>query len=297
MAVLVSVFDTRIGPVQFIVVPANFNEAIVKKTTKLMDFFQDEFFIQENPEDGVKSLNLVINVPSEWARGKTELTLLSIITTEETPAVEQYKRSMIEFKNTLLARPTAYMAFYKGHRQQALLKSMEIDVEKVLPEIEESYRVLKEMAETLQDHVKIDAPITHAYVSNLSEVSASGLQVPRSALNELRELARSKGGNALFAVFRKIGDMMKVDLIPSSQQVIKVRVIVDELTPEFIMRASQIIALPLLFTTGICQERAGRCSYEAYFSVSSNIDEETRRITSGLEKVKHVESVEITRVA
>nr|MDO8118609.1 hypothetical protein [Candidatus Sigynarchaeota archaeon] len=265
MAVLISVFDTRMGPVQFITIPANFNESIIKKTTKLMDFFneKDEFFIQENPEDGVKSLNLAMNVPSEWARGKTEITLLSVITTEEYPNVEQYKKAMVEFKNAFLARPSAYMAFYKGHRQQALLQSLGVDIGTFQADINENYRVLKEMAEILYDHVKIDAPITHAYVSTISDVVASGMQVPKSALNELRELSRSKGGNALFAVFRKIGDMMKVDLIPSSQQVIKVRVIVDELTPEFIMRASHIISLPLLFTTGICQERAGRCSYEA----------------------------------
>jgi hypothetical protein len=101
--------------------------------------------------------------------------------------------------------------------------------------------------------------------------SAEQLPVPRSALNELKDLARGKGATRAFTVFRKVGDMMKVDVIPCSGQAIKVRIIVRELTPEFIMRTARVIELPLLFTSGICQEKAGIAMLEKVEKVEINV--------------------------
>jgi hypothetical protein len=299
MAVLLAFFDTRIGPVSFITLPPSFNENIVKRTVKLMDFMHEanEFFLQEYPEDGIKSINLSIEIPSKWARGKRELLQITIFSTEETPPVDLFKQTLNGFRQRLFQDPDIYMAFYKGNRMEYIHAAEPLDPEKLEKAINEKYEILAKHVEWLNNQARIDTPNTYAYLTAVGDIAAMELmRFPKSALNELKELARSKNVSSVFAVFRKIGDMMKVDIIPTARQVIKVRIIVKELTPELIMRTSQIIALPLLFTSGICQEKAGKCSYEAYFAVSDNVEETAKRVSDGLGALTYVESVEITTV-
>nr|MDO8114126.1 hypothetical protein [Candidatus Sigynarchaeota archaeon] len=278
MAVLLSIFDTRLGPVAFLVVPKNFNDKIIKNTTKLMDFVHEtgEFFIQESPEDGIKSVNLNLSIPSKWARGKAEMAQLSIMTTDVAPPIELFKKRMVEFGNQLLQDPDIFIAFYKGNRKEYIpdAEPLKQDIKKLDGIIAQKIEKISGMLDRLHDQVRIDTPTTYAYKTSMALISSSEhVPVPKSALNELKELARAKKTSNLFTVFRKIGDMMKVDMLPCEGDVIKVRIIVKELTPEFIMRTSQVISLPLLFTSGICQEKAGKCSYEAYFAVASNVED------------------------
>jgi hypothetical protein len=124
------------------------------------------------------------------------------------------------------------------------------------------------------------------------------IPLPKSALNELKEVVQSTKNSTsnLFMVFRKVGDMMKLDIIPSSAQVIQVRIIVKELTSEFIMKTSKVIGLPLLYTAGICQEAMGRCSYEAYFSFKGNVDAVKQQLLEDLKSLELVEKVEINLI-
>ncbi len=304
MAILLSIFDTRLGPVAFIVIPRSFNEAVVKKAVKLMDFVHgDEFFIAD-VEDGVKSINLPINIASKWARGQAEMAQLSVFTTEETPQLDSFKKSMLDFKEELAKDPEMYMAFYTGNRREYIPMSFfttaegkAIDGGELERLIIAKHNKLAGMLDGLHDQLRIVTPTTYASMLPLASIaSAEQLPFPRSALNELKELARSKGVARTFTVFRRIGDMMKVDVIPSSGQAIKVRIIVKELTPEFIMRTARVIELPLLFTSGICQEKAGKCSYEAYFSVPGNVEETIARVKTGIAMLEKVEKVEISVV-
>lgn len=284
-------------------IPKNLNSEIVKKTAKLMDFVHepDEFFIQEDPEDGIKSINLALSIPSKWARGGADMAQLSIITTEETPPVDLFKQRMIEFRDKLLEDQDIFMAFYRGNRKEYIPASFfssandqGIDIAKLDDIIVTKCDEIYSLMDYLQNQVRIDTPTTYAYLTTLAQLAQDGnVQVPKSALNELKEIVHAKSASNIFAVFRKIGEMMKIDLIPCTGQVIKVRIIVMELTPEFVMRTSQVISLPLLFTSGICQEKAGKCSYEAYFSVSGDVNETINRVQSGLQQLPHVQHVEI----
>jgi hypothetical protein len=305
MAVLLSIFDTRLGPVAFIIVPRNFNEKILKKTVKLMDFVHDdEFFIQDNSDDGVKSINMPISIPSKWARGQAEMAQLSVFTTEEAPQLDIFKKSMLEFKEELAMDPDMYMAFYTGNRRDYIPGSFfttaegkAIDRAQLERLITAKHDKLAGMLDGLHDQLRIVTPTTYASMLPIVSISSTEqLPVPRSALNELKDLARGKGATRAFTVFRKIGDMVKVDMIPCSGQAIKVRIIVKELTPEFIMRTARVIELPLLFTSGICQEKAGKCSYEAYFSVPGDVDATIARVKAGIAMLEKVEKVEINVV-
>ncbi|HME53049.1 MAG TPA: hypothetical protein VKM55_12580 [Candidatus Lokiarchaeia archaeon] len=307
VSILLSIFDTRLGPVSFMAIPQKLNAEIVKKTAKLMDFVHepDEFFIQEDPEDGIKSINLALAIPSKWARGGVEMAQLSVITTEESPPIDLFKQRMIEFRDKLLEDQDIYMAFYRGNRKEYIPASFYssasgqgIDPATLDGTIAAKCDKIFSLMDYLQNQVRIDTPTTYAYLTTLGKLSQDeAVQMPRSALNELKEIVHVKSASNVFAVFRKIGDMMKIDLIPCSGQVIKVRIIVLELTPEFIMRTSQVISLPLLFTSGICQEKAGKCSYEAYFSIPGDVDETIQRVQSGLQQLPHVQKVDIQLVS
>ncbi|MEX2680744.1 MAG: hypothetical protein Q6373_004040 [Candidatus Sigynarchaeota archaeon] len=305
MAVLLAIFDTRLGPISFMVIPRNFNEKIVRKTIKLMDFVQDdEFFIKDDPEEGVKSINMPLNIASKWARGQVEMAQLSVFTMEETPAIDVFKRSMLDFKEQLASDPDIYMAFYTGNRKEYIPATFfttpegkAIDPAQLDGLIAAKYNKLAGMLDALNDQLRIVTPTTYASMLPIAAIaSAEQVPIPRSALNELKDLARGKAASRAFTVFRKVGDMMKADLIPCSGQAIKVRIIVKALTPEFIMRTARVIELPLLFTSGICQEKAGKCSYEAYFAVAANIEETIARVKAGLELLENVEKVEISVV-
>jgi hypothetical protein len=306
MAVLLSIFDTRLGPVSFMTIPKHFNEQVVKKTVKLMDFIHDDdFLIQEHPEHGIKSINMPITIPSKWARGQVEIAQISIMTTEESPQVESFKRSMVNFKEQVLKEPDIYMAFYTGNRKEYIPAAFftkpegkAIDPRGVDDLIAAKHEKLAAMLDALHDEVRIETPATYAYVTSINQLAVDGhVPVPRSAMNELKELARSRGVSNAFTVFRKVGDMLKADVIPCSGQAILVRIIVKELTPEFIMRTSQVIALPLLFTSGICQEKAGKCSYEAYFSVAGDVEKTIARVQRGVSALDKVVSVDIRILA
>src|SRR5271157_2019828 len=153
MTVLLAFFDTRIGPVSFITLPSSFNENIVKKTTKLMDIMHEpnEFFLQEYPEDGIKSINLSLEIPSKWARGKRELLQITIFSTEETPPVDLFKHTLTEFGQRLFQDPDTYMAFYKGNRMEYIHAAEPMEPGKLEKAINEKYDFLAKHVEWLNN--------------------------------------------------------------------------------------------------------------------------------------------------
>jgi hypothetical protein len=299
MAILITRFNTRLGPEAFMVLPTNFNRDIVEKTAKLMDIMheQDEFFIKDNPEHGIKSINMLMMVPSSWARGNKELIQVSVFSTEEFPDISNIKEKLAAYREKVIEHDKMFLAFYKDVDPSNF--PVKDGIEVLLNEIREKHEELKAFTKELNEQIKMDTPTAHTYVSSVKDL-AKKLQVPipKSALNELKEIVQSsrEGQSNLFMVYRRVGDMMKLDIIPSSARVIKVRIIVKELTSEFIMKTSKLIGLPLLYTAGICQEAMGRCSYEAYFSLEGDIDEVREKLRGDLENFELVEKVEINAI-
>lgn len=300
MAILITRFNTRLGPEAFMVLPSNFNRDIVEKTAKLMDIMhgQDEFFIKDNPDHGIKSINMLMMVPSSWARGNKELVQISVFSTEEFPDITNIKEKLAAYRDKIIEHDKMFLAFYKNVDPGNF--PVKDGIEVVLNEIREKHEALVAFTRELNEQIKIDTPTAHTYVSSVKEL-AKKLQVPipKSALNELKKIVQSSpdGATNLFMVYRKVGDMMKLDIIPSSEKVIKVRIIVRELTSEFVMKTSKLIGLPLLYTAGICQEAMGRCSYEAYFSLEGNLEVVKEQLTKNLQNLELVEKVEISAIS
>src|SRR5271157_1958072 len=98
--------------------------------------------MQEFPEDGIKSINLSVEIPSKWARGKRELLQITIFSTEETPPVDLFKQTLTEFRQRLFHDPEIYMAFYKGNRQEYIHAAEPSEPEKLEKAINEKYDIL-----------------------------------------------------------------------------------------------------------------------------------------------------------
>ncbi|MHA1679879.1 MAG: hypothetical protein ACTSUE_02655 [Promethearchaeota archaeon] len=76
-------------------------------------------------------------------------------------------------------------------------------------------------------------------------------------------------------------------------RVFHVRIIVKRLTPEIIMVTGRVMHLPLLFTSGIGQETAGKCSYGAFFTLVDDYGEVKRWVENEPRALDFVESIEI----
>lgn len=288
------------GPKPFIAFPDSFNREILDKTAKLMDILsdKDDLFIRENPEEGLKSINLSIMVPSKWARGRREITQLSVFTSEESPSLDVYRSQMRDAKDTILADEDIYMAFYKHKALESIELDDGQDPAEIPAMIEGKYKKLRDIVQGLNDQIKLRAPTNYPYIKSMAGLLEDPLlPIPASALNELKDLVSSNEGTTnIFTVFRKVGDMIRVDLIPARKQVLRVKIIVRELSPEIIMETGKAIRLPLLFTSGICQDKGGKCSYEAFFSLPEDPAGVLDRIHHDLELLDFVESIKLERL-
>ncbi|MFX0101372.1 MAG: hypothetical protein ACFFCS_17490, partial [Candidatus Hodarchaeota archaeon] len=77
-----------------------------------MSLYKEGFFIHEF--GGFKSANLMFNIPSEYARGKEEMLMISLITTSGQVNPKMSREFLESFKDELLGLKDAFKAFYVG---------------------------------------------------------------------------------------------------------------------------------------------------------------------------------------
>lgn len=263
MVVILSIFDVVIGPVPFIVIPSDFSKLIAGKVAEQINYGSndyEEISTVEYPDSGLTSINVQLTVNSPVARGKKEVVQISTFTTEENPSFAVIKNRLIETKKKIISNPDAFKGFYTKkymHTKGAISKD----------EAEKSHRYLIGVLQELESSLKVDLPSTNGYTTDVNSFSnENGLTIPSRFLNEIKQSWYNTGKN-FFVVFRKDGDgNISVKIIPSERSVVKLKVLAVKFTPELLMKFKNAITLPLIFTTGLCQEVTGRCSYEAYFS-------------------------------
>ncbi len=111
---ILSHFSASYGPKIFLMEPESINEQSIDQIPKLMDVYEKGFFI--NISDDLKSINLIFEIPSLFARGKKELLLLSIITDLASEINPDYAKELLEsFANVLIKTDKLYLAFYVGN--------------------------------------------------------------------------------------------------------------------------------------------------------------------------------------
>jgi hypothetical protein len=112
---VLSHFDTRVGPEVFLHVPELNSQVFLDHIPLLMDFYEKGFFIHEFGE--IKSSNLIFRVPSPVARGNTEVLMISIIFKDEECEDPKIFQGLLEqFVRELRQIEDVYQGFYRGEK-------------------------------------------------------------------------------------------------------------------------------------------------------------------------------------
>ncbi len=114
MKVLVlSYFDNVLGPRVFLKAPKAIKDAELEIIPSLMDLNEKGFFIHITEK--VKSANLLFTLPSEYARGKKEILLISIITDIGNEINLNLSQELLQgFAKQLKGLEDGYKAFYNN---------------------------------------------------------------------------------------------------------------------------------------------------------------------------------------
>ncbi len=264
---VLSYFDTRLGPRVFLTVPSDLISRSgsasenIDSIKKLLDRDEEGFFIHNfSPE--LKTANLIFNIFSKWARGRQETIMVSAICSEEEPDYLIYEKVLIAFKEKISAMPDIYKAFYKD----SIVREEDADNIKIY------YRFLKNELKNLDKSLSIKPIETHGQLVNSSNISKNHqIDLPAGLIQQIGDVSKKN----YFLVYRTRGKVVKIDMIPiDADEVFSLKVIFGEkMTLPIIQQISEILTkhdgknLTLVFTTGICQE-GSKCIYEAYINTS-----------------------------
>ena len=169
-----SYFDTIMGPQTLCTVPKPPEEDIEEYVNSLLnisEFIDLKFFVYVSSPH-FKTSNIYTKIPSEWARGKVEMLLLSIVLiSEDFNRLFVFEEVLEKIIDTIKETDGAYMAFYTRETDRKEIKDiytkkteiMEL-LQGFLPEIEEIIETAKriptdgeiiETEENLQDEYAI----------------------------------------------------------------------------------------------------------------------------------------------
>ncbi len=106
---LLSYFDNIVGPVVFLAEPATVNKKNFDNVSQLMGLYKTGFFMHEF--GGLKSANLIFQIPSRYARGGQEMLMLSYLSTSDLD-MRLVQEHMTDFCRQLERCKDSYKAFY-----------------------------------------------------------------------------------------------------------------------------------------------------------------------------------------
>jgi len=185
-----SYFDSILGPQTLCTVPSTPKEKDIGEYTNTLlsisDFIDLKFFVYVSSER-LKTSNIYTCIPSEWARGKLEMLLISIILVDEEfnrlYVFEDLLEKMVAEINKL---DKAYMGFYSKYRDKTNIKAIDNKKEELIGILE---GLLPDINEILEEAKKI--PLDGEVIAtdeNIQDEFAI-LQIGESALEAARKLA------------------------------------------------------------------------------------------------------------
>ena len=263
-------FNPIIGPDLLYSVPENIDEALtdnqLNQIKRLMDASSPGFF-SHNFSEEVLTANLFFMLPSNWARGKQEMVVVTKVVEEENPNLPQYKKRFLKFKKALVhAYPEIYKALYIHNPPENYKDEVKENFSHLKKEI-------KELAKTFQ--IRDTQTIGKLYPFDTIE-RKKAIHLPNTVLEDLDKGLGDNKKN-YFLVYQKSGEYVLRFIPVESDRVLKVIVIFKgQLTPFSLKKLSDTfpnLGIPLIFTSGICQETGtGKCIYEAYFDPKDHED-------------------------
>ncbi len=110
---VLSYFDNILGPRVFLKAPESISNSDLEILPSLMDLNENGFFVHIT--DKFKSVNLIFNIFSEYARGKKEILLISIVTDINNEINLKLSRELLEaFAKQIKNVKEGYKAFHSN---------------------------------------------------------------------------------------------------------------------------------------------------------------------------------------
>ncbi len=280
--ILLLYFNRTLGPKVLISFPSNLNENLSKdnilQISSLLDNMNEGFFSHYFTQE-LKTANWIFKLNSEWARGRSELLMLTIIVPEEEPDYSYYEELLFKTIEKIKNIPDIYMGIYLDTNPNNNQK-----------EIQEKYIILKEELHKLYKIVSIKVLKTEGSLVSLSTLQKNKIiTLSDYVLDKITKI--SKNQENCFMVFRSRGDSIKIDIVPvDAKKIIRLAIIFGEqMTVRVLQKISYIFsqykeAISLVFTSGICQE-IDRCIYEVY------IDPDMDKLNFVIEEIYKIEGV------
>jgi len=153
MNIVLTYFNPTLGPIIFFSIPDGISEDISKKILSFFNFeLSEEFFEIVLVDENLKITNLYFEVQSGWARGGTEMVMISIIMDKEFKFLKKgefFNQILKEISKKINETNNIYKAFY-----------INSDLEKDDKEVNVKYDTLKEILQKylnlLQQEFKSD---------------------------------------------------------------------------------------------------------------------------------------------
>lgn len=115
MYLVLTHFDSIVGPVVFLSLPGEISPVISADILKFMNLEVDESFLEASiVEEQVKVINYLFEVPSDWARGKREMVMLSVVIGKNYKT-EIFHEVIKNIVDNIKGIEQCFKGFYKGH--------------------------------------------------------------------------------------------------------------------------------------------------------------------------------------
>ncbi|MFX0070966.1 MAG: hypothetical protein ACFFAO_07745 [Candidatus Hermodarchaeota archaeon] len=183
---LLSYFDRIMGPLVFLTNPQNLanelEEGYVEQINSLLDTENNGFFTHNfSPE--LKTANCLFKIDSIWARGRSELAMISAIVSEEEPDYTTYEEVLSKFVEKIKNIPEIFKAFYinKGPTEEE-------------EEIQSKFSLLKEELNNLYKILAIKKIETEGQLVEFTKLK-------KDKVIELSDGAVNKLSKIMFGIF------------------------------------------------------------------------------------------------
>lgn len=150
-----SYFDTIVGPQTLVRIPDTQEKNVEEATSTLLnisEFIDLKFFVYVSSER-LKTSNIYTVLPSEYARGKLEMVLISIILIDEVfnrlYVFEEVLEKIVESLNKI---DRAYMGFYSKYRDNPNIEAIDTKKNEIVHTLES---FLPEIGKILEEEKKI----------------------------------------------------------------------------------------------------------------------------------------------
>jgi len=265
MVVIISHFDSKIGPRIFLTYPEIEITEDIKGVKTAMDYKDSEGFVMVR--DNIMSLNYLIAIPSPHARGRQETVLLSYILTETEPNEKFYKSHILRAVKNIKSVPDIYKAFIEGDNERYI-------------------KILREIIRDLDIELRMRDITTIGYCVDNTVFFDGYMVVPRdnepdreiyvSEPSGEDEITKRRVSSYLMVYKKEHDGSFSLKGYPIlTNNVYKMEIFTDQINIGMVAKITnafkEMLGGRIVYTSGICQATAV-CSFELYFEYDGDKD-------------------------